>query len=211
MKYKKSIMLLLLIVLVIIILIIVSLIIPKEKVISHQSVEQLYSTLEVNNCNYFSVSETTTLNHMNKDTLFYLIFNQMKKDNLLTDEISKKNYELSARKIISVEFIPSTIDSFVFDGYIYQLQGDTIIRKKDQCEKRQYVSKLYGYTSNDNSLEIDVMVGYIENDVLYNLDGEVLGNVTEDNLQTLLDKGTMQIYTYKIKNQNYQLTSIGQK
>lgn len=211
MKYKKSILLLLFVVLVIIILIILSLTNPKEEVISHQNVERLYSMLEVNNCNYFSVSETTTIEHLSKDTLVYLIFNQMKKDNLLTDKISKKDYVVSAKKIIPVEFIPSTIDSFRFDGYVYQLQGDTIIRKKDQCEKRQYVSKLYGYTANDTSLELDVMAGYIESGVLYNLDGEALGNVTEDNLLTLLDKGTMQIYTYKMNNQNYQLTSINQK
>lgn len=211
MKYKKSILLLLFVVLVIIILIILSLTNPKEEVISHQNVERLYSMLEVNNCNYFSVSETTTIEHLSKDTLVYLIFNQMKKDNLLTDKISKKDYVVSAKKIIPVEFIPSTIDSFIFDGYVYQLQGDTIIRKKDQCEIRQYVSKLYGYTANDTSLELDVMAGYIESGVLYNLDGEALGNVTEDNLSTLLDKGTMQIYTYKMNNQNYQLTSINQK
>lgn len=211
MKYKKSILLLLFVVLVIIILIILSLTNPKEEVISHQNVERLYSMLEVNNCNYFSVSETTTIEHLSKDTLVYLIFNQMKKDNLLTDKISKKDYVVSAKKIIPVEFIPSTIDSFIFDGYVYQLQGDTIIRKKDQCEIRQYVSKLYGYTANDTSLELDVMAGYIESGVLYNLDGEALGNVTEDNLPTLLDKGTMQIYTYKMNNQNYQLTSINQK
>lgn len=211
MKYKKSILLLLFVVLVIIILIILSLTNPKEEVISHQNVERLYSMLEVNNCNYFSVSETTTIEHLSKDTLVYLIFNQMKKDNLLTDKISKKDYVVSAKKIIPVEFIPSTIDSFIFDGYVYQLQGDTIIRKKDQCEIRQYVSKLYEYTANDTSLELDVMAGYIESGVLYNLDGEALGNVTEDNLSTLLDKGTMQIYTYKMNNQNYQLTSINQK
>ena len=211
MKYKKSILLLLFVVLVIIILIILSLTNPKEEVISHQNVERLYSMLEVNNCNYFSVSETTTIEYLSKDILVYLIFNQMKKDNLLTDKISKKDYVVSAKKIIPVEFIPSTIDSFIFDGYVYQLQGDTIIRKKDQCEIRQYVSKLYGYTANDTSLELDVMAGYIESGVLYNLDGEALGNVTEDNLSTLLDKGTMQIYTYKMNNQNYQLTSINQK
>lgn len=211
MKYKKSILLLLFVVLVIIILIILSLTNPKEEVISHQNVERLYSMLEVNNCNYFSVSETTTIEYLSKDILVYLIFNQMKKDYLLTDKISKKDYVVSAKKIIPVEFIPSTIDSFIFDGYVYQLQGDTIIRKKDQCEIRQYVSKLYGYTANDTSLELDVMAGYIESGVLYNLDGEALGNVTEDNLPTLLDKGTMQIYTYKMNNQNYQLTSINQK
>lgn len=211
MKYKKSILLLLFVVLVIIILIILSLTNPKEEVISHQNVERLYSMLEVNNCNYFSVSETTTIEYLSKDILVYLIFNQMKKDNLLTDKISKKDYVVSAKKIIPVEFIPSTIDSFIFDGYVYQLQGDTIIRKKDQCEIRQYVSKLYEYTANDTSLELDVMAGYIESGVLYNLDGEALGNVTEDNLPTLLDKGTMQIYTYKMNNQNYQLTSINQK
>ena len=211
MKYKKSILLLLFVVLVIIILIILSLTNPKEEVISHQNVERLYSMLEVNNCNYFSVSETTTIEYLSKDILVYLIFNQMKKDNLLTDKISKKDYVVSAKKIIPVEFIPSTIDSFIFDGYVYQLQGDTIIRKKNQCEIRQYVSKLYGYTANDTSLELDVMAGYIESGVLYNLDGEALGNVTEDNLSTLLDKGTMQIYTYKMNNQNYQLTSINQK
>lgn len=78
--------------------------------------------------------------------------------------------------------------------------------KKENTNEKEYVSKLYGYTSDNNgNLKMTVKEGYIQNNKVYDLDGKELGNYTKDTLNTLLDKGTTKTYDYTYEEGKYNL------
>ena len=132
----------------------------------------------------------------------------MKKDEILADTISVDDYRDSALKIMDEENIPSNID-YTFEGYKYTLDGDNIKRSKASCEEN-YVSKLYGY-SGVNDLEVDVMAGYVKDGKVYDLNDKEIGTYDEDELNDILDNGTMQVYNYEKVNDDYKLVSVGIK
>ena len=71
---------------------------------------------------------------------------------------------------------------------------------------KKYVSKLYGYTYDDNeNIVMQVKEGYIENNKVYDLDGKELGDYTEETLNKLLDNGTLKTYNYTKENGDYTL------
>lgn len=185
----------------------------KPTTIPHKEAEKVYSSIDVDeNCTSMpQITSEQQVEKMNDEVLTYLIFNQMKKDGLLKDEISKDDYEESAKKVLNKKYIVEKIENYNFDGYVYTMTDNKITRKKTSCEGRKYVSKLFGYSTNDNKLELDVVAGYIEDKVLYDLEGKELGAYKKDKLNSLLDKGTMQVYTYTSKNGKYELYSIKKK
>lgn len=74
------------------------------------------------------------------------------------------------------------------------------------CDSRKYVSKLYGYTyDEENNLEMQVKEGYVENNKVYDLDGKELGDYSEDTLNTTLDNGTLKTYNYTKSGDDYIL------
>ena len=52
---------------------------------------------------------------------------------------------------------------------------------------------------------MQVKEGYIEEDKVYDLEGNELGTYDKDTLNTLLDKGTSKLYTYNKINNKYEL------
>ena len=78
------------------------------------------------------------------------------------------------------------------------------------CSIKNYVTKLYGYSGTDK-LELDVMAGYVENGKVYDLNDNEIGTYNENELNNILDKGTMQVYNYEKVNNNYKLVSVGIK
>lgn len=73
---------------------------------------------------------------------------------------------------------------------------------------RKYISKLYGY-SNDNSKNIIMFTkeGYIENNIVYDLDGKVLDYYNSDTVNKVLDKATLKKYIYKKDSKEYKLVN----
>ena len=62
-----------------------------------------------------------------------------------------------------------------------------------------------------DNLEVDVMAGYVKDGKVYDLNDNEIGTYSEDDINSILDKGTMQVYNYKKINDNYKLTSVGVK
>ena len=73
---------------------------------------------------------------------------------------------------------------------------------------RKYISKLYGY-SNDNSKNIIMFTkeGYIENNIVYDLDGKVLDYYNSDTVNKVLDNATLKKYVYKKDSKEYRLVN----
>ena len=73
---------------------------------------------------------------------------------------------------------------------------------------RKYISKLYGY-SNDNSENIIMFTkeAYVENNIIYDLDGKELGKYNSDTVNKVLDNATLKKYSYKKDSKEYKLAN----
>ena len=180
--------------------------------VKHETVEKLYKEQDGETCTEVNiVSHNTKASETDDKVLLYLIFGQMKKDKVLGNEITKDDYIKSAEKILKNEDIPEAFEDYVYEGYAYELDGDQLTRKKVECDSKKYVSKLYGYSNNEETLTLNVKAGYIENETLYDLNGKEIGTYQEDELNEMLDQGTLQVYTYQAQDGDYQLESVSVK
>ena len=180
--------------------------------VKHETAEKLYKEQDGETCTEVNiVSHNAKVSETDDKVLLYLIFGQMKKDKILENEITKDDYIKSAEKILKNEDIPEAFEDYVYEGYAYELNGDQLTRKKVKCDSKKYVSKLYGYSNNEETLTLNVKAGYIENETLYDLNGKEIGTYQEDELNEMLDQGTLQVYTYQAQDGDYQLESVGMK
>ena len=184
----------------------------KSQTVKHDTAEKLYKEQDGNTCTEVNiVSHNEKVSETDDKVLLYLIFGQMKKDKVLENEIAKEDYVNSAEKILKNEDIPEAFDHYVYEGYTYQLKGEKLTREKAECDSKKYVSKLYGYSNNEETLTLNVKAGYIENNQVYDLNGTALGAYSADTLNEMLDKGTLQVYTYQTQGGKYQLESVSVK
>ena len=204
MKGKKKLILFIGILIIIIIIVVLIIIVlnnkDKEKIeiVNYKDAEKLYQ--ESNN----KCTDTTD----EKDSLIlYLIFSKLDKDNKLSDSIPYDEYENIAKTILKTDDIPSKINNYLYDGYSYTLEVNKITREKSECEER-YVSKIYGYSNDNDTLSLYISSGYIKNRKVYNLEGIEIGNYDKDTINKILDSGTIKIYNYQNKNGSYILDSI---
>ena len=204
MKSKKRIILfvgILIIIIIVIVLIIVFNNQDKEEkieIVNYKDAEKLYQTSD-NKC--------TDITDENDSLLLYLIFSNMDKDNKLSDNISYDEYENTAKTILKTDDIPQTINNYLYDGYSYTLEDNKITREKSECEEK-YVSKIYGYSNDNNTLSLYISSGYVKDGKVYNLSGDEIGDYDKDTINKILDSGTIKIYNYKNENGKYILDNI---
>ena len=204
MKSKKRIILfvgILIIIIIVIVLIIVFNNQDKEEkieIVNYKDAEKLYQTSD-NKC--------TDITDENDSLLLYLIFSNMDKDNKLSDNISYDEYENIAKTILKTDDIPSKINNYLYDGYSYTLEENKITREKTECTEK-YVSKIYGYSNDNNTLSLYISSGYIKDGKVYNLEDIEIGDYDKNKINKILDDGTIKIYNYQNKNGNYILDNI---
>ena len=204
MKNKKK--LILLIGILIILIIIVALIIVfnnqnKEeniKIVNYKEAEKLYQE---------SNSKCTDIQDENDSLLLYLIFSKLDKESKLSDSIPYDEYENIAKTILKTDDIPSKINNYLYDGYSYTLEENKITREKTECTEK-YVSKIYGYSNNNDILSLYISSGYIKDGKVYNLEDIEIGDYDKNKINKILDSGTIKIYNYKNENGSYILNSI---
>ena len=170
----------------------------KIEIVNYKDAEKLYQTSD-NKC--------TDITDENDSLLLYLIFSKLDKDNKLSDNISYEEYENTAKTILKTDDIPSSINSYLYDGYSYTLNNDEITREKSECEEG-YVSKIYGYSNDNNTLSLYISSGYVKEGKVYNLNDVEIGDYDKVTINKTLDSGTIKIYNYKNENGSYILNSI---
>ena len=170
----------------------------KIKIVNYKEAEKLYQ--ESNN-------KCTDMQDENDSLLLYLIFSKLDKESKLTDSIPYDEYENIAKTILKTDDIPSKINNYLYDGYSYTLEENKITRTKTECEER-YVSKIYGYSNDNNTLSLYISSGYIKNGKVYNLEDIEIGDYDKNKINKILDRGTIKIYNYKNENGKYILQNI---
>ena len=105
--------------------------------------------------------------------------------------------------------LPKTSNDVAVKTHVKHNVVDKLYKEVENNKKedtREYVSKLYGYTYDDNeNIVMQVKEGYIENNKLYDLEGKELGDYNKYTINTLLDKGTSKTYNYTKDNGDYKL------
>ena len=200
---KKIILLISILVIIVIFLLIVIVFNNKEdkekiEIVNYKEVEKLYQ--ESNN-------KCTDIQDENDSLLLYLIFSKLDKESKLTDSISYDEYENAAKTILKTDDIPSKINNYLYDGYSYTLEENKITREKTECTEK-YVSKIYGYSNDNNNLNLYISSGYIKDGKVYNLEDIEIGNYDKNKINKTLDSGTIKIYNYKNENGKYILDNI---
>ena len=200
---KRIILLISLLVIIVVSLLIVIVLNNKEdkekiKIVDSKEAEKLYQTSD-NKC--------TDITDENNSLILYLIFSELDKDNKLSDNISYDEYENAAKTILKTDDIPQTINNYLYDGYSYTLEENKITREKSKCEER-YVSKIYGYSNDNNTLSLYISSGYVKDGKVYNLEGIEIGDYDKNKINKILDSGTIKIYNYKNENGKYILDKI---
>ena len=204
-EYKRRKIIILLISLLVIIVISLLIIVfnnkedkEKIKIVNYKEAEKLYQ--ESNN-------KCTDIQDENDSLLLYLIFSKLDKESKLTDSIPYDEYENIAKTILKTDDIPSKINNYLYDGYSYTLNNNEITRTKTECEEK-YVSKIYGYSNDNNTLSLYISSGYIKNGKVYNLEDIEIGGYDKVTINKTLDSGTIKIYNYKNEDGKYILDSI---
>ena len=170
----------------------------KIKIVNYKEAEKLYQ--ESNN-------KCTNIQDENDSLLLYLIFSGLDKDNKLSNSISYEEYENTAKTILKTDDIPQAINDYLYDGYSYTLNNNEITREKTECTEK-YVSKIYGYSNNNDTLSLYISSGYVKEGKVYNLSGVEIGDYDKDKINKILDSGTIKIYNYKNENGKYILQNI---
>ena len=170
----------------------------KIEIVNYKDAEKLYQTSD-NKC--------TDITDENDSLILYLIFSELDKKNKLTDNISYEKYENTAKTILKTDDIPKEINNYLYDGYSYTLNNDEITREKSECEEK-YVSKIYGYSNDNDTLSLYISSGYVKEGKVYNLNDIEIGDYDKDTINKTLDSGTIKIYNYKNENGNYILDNI---
>ena len=109
--------------------------------------------------------------------------------------------------LVTISFLSDTKNNVVKYKVVYNLYNN-IKNNNIDTSTRKYISKLYGY-SNDNSKNIIMFTkeGYIENNIVYDLDGKVLDYYNSDTVNKVLDNATLKKYVYKKDSKEYKLVN----
>ena len=198
---KKKLILFVGILIIIIVIVLIIVFNNKEekiKIVNYKEAEKLYQ--ESNN-------KCTDIQDENDSLLLYLIFSKLDKESKLSDSIPYDEYENAAKTILKIDDIPSSINNYLYDGYSYTLEDNKITREKTECTEK-YVSKIYGYSNDNDTLSLYISSGYVKEGKVYNLNGVEIGDYDKDTINKTLDSGTIKIYNYKNENGNYILDNI---
>ena len=175
-KEKKKVKIMVGIIILIIVIIVIFINMGNKEDISeqveHTVVESLYEdNMENKATEVIKITKNDSVENVSDKVLLYLIFGQLKKDKKLNSDISIEDYKEAALKIMDEEYIPEEFE-YVYEGYKYTLKKD-ITRKKANVDKN-YVTKIFGYSGNEN-LEVDVMAGYVKDNKVYDLNDKEIG------------------------------------
>lgn len=172
--------------------------------VGKDEVQDIYDGMDAPQCTDIGLLEGTV---GDKATL-YLIFSRLDSDGKL-DSLTAEDYETASENILGDREAITSFTDYVYNGKAYTLNNGQISSKDADCGTREYVSKLFGYTyDNERNLDIQVNFGYVEDDKLYDLDGTYLGDYNEDDLKSLLDSGTMKTYKYDYQNNKYTFSEV---
>ena len=178
-------------------------------------VKELYRYLVDANCDgdiKFSVEldeETKLVSELDKNNLRDYLFNHLEKKGYLQDSMPISTINEVIKELFKEDNdLISGIDSYNYDGYTYTFNGDNVTRKKNECDGDiKYVSHLYGYSNKDETLWLDINLGYLKDDIMYELDGKELGRYDNNKEELFKNSPYYRVY-YEKDNGSYKINKV---
>ena len=185
---------------------------PKE-------VREIYSNMVSIDCNgdlKFNIEQNSgvvDIKDLDKHNLLDYMFNYMEKNNILDVTSSIKTLENIENKLFYEKLnLSNEIHNYNYNGYVYNVNGNKIVKKKSNCVDNhiKHVSLLYGYSYNEEKLSIDINVGYIKDDKIYDYNNKYLGDYSDDitEIYSLLTNTSYYRITYMKVDGYYKLKNI---
>ena len=154
----------------------------------------------------------TEVDKISKKVLLDYMFSNIDKNTKLHNkmdisEIKKIEKSLFNKKIDLI----SSIKDYQYNNYVYNIKDGKLLRTKKECVSDiRYVTHLYGYFNDKNTLFMDVSIGYWKDGILYDFNDKNLGEY-DGRISTLLElmKGNpyYRLY-YKKSGGKYKLDSV---
>lgn len=181
------------------------------KKIERDEVMELYDNLSNVSCYNaltWSIDGKLETKDMEDSVLLDLIFRNLDKNGMLVDKVSLKDFEKAKEDILGKSFKELKVKDHEYGGYVYNAKGNKISGKEMTCSKDEYISVMNGYSNNDNKLIMNVNVGYVDGNKVYDLGDNELGEYSKEKLGDILSKGTGYKYIFDIEDDNYYLVSV---
>lgn len=193
---------------------------PFDKIesVKLEDVETLYKNINAVSCIdglYLGIEEGKEIkaNELDNVVLLNYLFRFLERNELLDDKINEsiitKNAEILFYGVN--ESIFNDINNFQYGDYLYTIKKNQITRKKKECSSDDvYVSRLFGYTNNEQELSMDVDIGKLVDGILYDMEGNKLGNYDGEEIKLigLFSGAPFYRYNYVKINGTYKLKSV---
>jgi len=183
-----------------------------------EEVRELYANMVSVSCYgdlHFNVvldAEATKVSELSKNNLIDYMLSYLDKNEKLTDEFEVKLLKDATSELFAGELdLTEQFTSYGYGDYTYTLENGMVTRKKQECTSdKQYITHLYGYSWNEKELSIDVNIGYLKDDVLYDLQdnklGEYNGELSE--LADLFGPNSYYRLNYVKNDKRFKLNSV---
>lgn len=153
-----------------------------------QQVRELYANIVEVSCYgdlYFDIgldSGEVKVSDISKNNLIDYMLSHLDKSDKLVKEFKPILLKNTAKNLFYGEIdLIDNINSYGYGDYAYTVDGDLVTRKDNKCvADKKYITYLYGYSFNEQQLSMDVNIGYLDDDVLYDLNNKKLGKYDGD-------------------------------
>ena len=153
------------------------------------------------------------VSELSKNNLLDYMFSYLDKNEELTDNIKDDVIKKTTKKLFNENIdLLDLIKDYNYGGYTYNFNDGKITRKKHDCNvtNEKHVLHLYGFSSDKNTLYVDINVSYLKDGVLYDYSGKQLGEYDEDvsKLASLTEETSYYHITYLRDDDDYKLVSV---
>lgn len=155
-----------------------------------EQVRELYANMVEVSCYgdlYFDIEldkGEINVSDISKNNLIDYMLSHLDKDDKLVKEFKPIILKNTAKRLFYGEIdLLGQFNSYGYGGYAYTIDGDLVTRKEQECvADKKYITHLYGYSESDDRLKlsIDVNIGYLIDDILYDLNDKKLGKYDGD-------------------------------
>lgn len=146
------------------------------------------------------------------NNLIDYMFSYLDKEEKLSDEFSVDVIKNATDRLFADEFdFTGYINDYIYGDYKYTIRNGLVTREKASCiSNNNYISQLYGYSYNEQLLSVDVNIGYLKDNILYNLSNEELGKYDGkvESLDDLFITSSYYRYNYVLHDDGYKLKSV---
>ena len=183
-----------------------------------EDVKKLYSNMVEVSCSgdlYLSINldvGKVSVGALDKEVLMNYMFSYLDKNSKLNG-LTMDTVRNTTKYLYDNEMdLTNNVNNYKFIDNEYSVNDNKITSKKSECGDvdKKYVSDLFGYSYNEDELSIDVNMGYLIGNTLYNLKDERLGTYDGDTskLRDLFRTSPHYRYNYVMDNKIYKLTSV---